>query len=217
MNHYDSYKKERKKYKSHTNPLNSRHIIHVRNPMLHVRRIRRTRRHTPPPQRQLPRLIQRRTKPAHHLALLLHRHNFLCTNNETLPLPLSIFLLLPSEMHSPIALLLPPTALLLLRLFLLPLPHLVEVPTAPDLRGREDNVQDGREDLERQGPARPEGAEEPHDDGSFGQGADSGGEAGAAHYFAEEEVVRGIDAVEDYGEVGPEFGDDVESACGMLV
>lgn len=80
------------------------------------------------------------------------------------------------------------------------------------LRRAERDMQQRSHDLERQLPLRPEAAEEVEDDDCFGEGAEGGGDAGEEEESGEEEVPCGVDAVEDYGDVGEEFADDVECA-----
>lgn len=94
----------------------------------------------------------------------------------------------------------------------LSLPHAVEDVTAVQLGRAEGAVQDGRDDLEGELPPGPEGAEEVEDDEGFGQGAEEGGGGGEAEEAGEEEGAGGVEAVEDDGDVGEEFADDVEGA-----
>lgn len=74
-------------------------------------------------------------------------------------------------------------------------------------------MQDGRDDFEGELPLGPEGAEEVEDDEGFGDGAEQGGGEGEGEEAGEEAVVRRAQAVEDDGDVGEEFADDVECAC----
>ena len=73
-------------------------------------------------------------------------------------------------------------------------------------------MQDGGDDFEGELPLRPEGAEEVEDDESFGDSAEEGGGEGEEEEAGEEEMVGGVEAVEDDGDVGKEFADDVEGA-----
>lgn len=91
--------------------------------------------------------------------------------------------------------------------------HLPKVPTTPQLRRGKQDMQHRRRDLERHRPPRPQAPEEVHRDHRLRGSAYEGRDAGETEELAEE-VVRGwIYAVEDYGDVGEEFGDDVEGAC----
>ena len=84
------------------------------------------------------------------------------------------------------------------------------------LRSAKRAVQDGRHDLERELPLRPEGAEEVEDDEGLGEGAEEGGGEGEGEEAGEEEVAARAEAVEDDGDVGEEFADDVEGAWGEM-
>lgn len=85
------------------------------------------------------------------------------------------------------------------------------------LRSAERDVQDGRHDPERELPLVPEGAEEVEDDEGFGEGAEEGGQGAEEEEAGEEEVAGGVDAVENHGDVGKEFADDVEGTWGWDV
>lgn len=104
------------------------------------------------------------------------------------------------------------TLLLLLHLPLLIQPHRPKVPRSPKLRSGEDAVQDGRDDLEHECPTIVDRAPEvEYDNGlndSTGESDAHGGEEDLCH----ENVVFGVPAVQDDGDVGPEFGKDVECA-----
>lgn len=86
-----------------------------------------------------------------------------------------------------------------------------------DLRGAERNVQYRRPDLEGQLPLLPQAAEEVEDDDCFAQGAEGGDDAGEEEEPREEEVRGRVDAVEDDGDVGEKFADDVECSCKLLL
>lgn len=82
-----------------------------------------------------------------------------------------------------------------------------------ELRSCEDDVQNRRDDLERELPARPGFAEEDEDHDSLGDGSHNGNEEGAEEEVGEECMVVDEDAVEDEGYVEPEFCEDVEGSC----
>lgn len=74
----------------------------------------------------------------------------------------------------------------------------------------ECDMQERRDDFEGELPLIPEGAEEVEDDEGFGEGAEEGGAGAEEEEAGEEEVAGRVDAVEDHGDVGEEFADDVE-------
>jgi hypothetical protein len=98
---------------------------------------------------------------------------------------------------------------------LLLLPHLVEVIRAPQLRSTKHHMQYRREDAKRHCPAIPRPAPKVHDDNGFGNRAAERDDHGCEEDFAEVVVVSGVHAVEDDGDVGPEFCEDVEHAWGF--
>ena len=133
------------------------------------------------------------------LSGLIRQHLLFCRLLRTLHRPLHI------PIHT-----ISTTILLLTRQLCLPLPHLPEDAAAVQLRSRESAVQDGRDDLESDGPPLPEAAEEVEDDQGFKDGAGEGGETSDKEEAAEEVVAGWVDAIEDYGAVGEEFANNVE-------
>lgn len=83
----------------------------------------------------------------------------------------------------------------------LPLAHAVEHDGAPKLGGCEDNMQDGRHDLEDQGPSTPQATEQPHYDGSLGSCAGDHCDAANAEHHSQECVPLGVNAVQDDGDM----------------
>lgn len=73
-------------------------------------------------------------------------------------------------------------------------------------------MQKRRGDFERELPSGPQAAEEVHGHDGFGSCSRCRGDAGEEEDAAEEGVSSGKDAVEDDGDVGEEFGDDIEGA-----
>ena len=76
----------------------------------------------------------------------------------------------------------------------------------------EDDVEDGCHDFEAKLPFRPRLAEECEDHDCLGNGAHDGDEEGAEEEVGKEGMAISEDAVEDEGNIEPEFGENVKGA-----